>query len=419
MIRWVLLMFSLTLIQMGHAQQLETFISVDTRAGYSTNTLLNPFFGEWDRTTPAVYGLFSPAVSANYYKNSFSVDMTAGGIFETFTEGREPLYGGYLSTNSRYRISQRFTAGLDAGGNRVSTSFDRKVYWVQPVVSWSPTLFTRINARIGSSFRSYDLPVSDEDDTRDERSRFDLYGLELESWQGFQWMLRAGIYGDLSAPADNISMMGSAEYYVNRKLSLMARAGIDQYRFQFETQGGTGGTFPPIGGPSTGNGTIMFEDTDRIYRAGVHVNYRVNRNISLHVNADQLYLNSSLSDDSILDYQVSAGLRVAFNPALRNRGKATPDWHSNNDQVLTLNVNYSGEGELYLIGDFNDWNHPGIPLSKQSSRRFVARVSLEPGAYEYKILLLEGEVETWIEFTDETLTVSDGFGGENGLIIIE
>jgi hypothetical protein len=44
---------------------------------------------------------------------------------------------------------------------------------------------------------------------------------------------------------------------------------------------------------------------------------------------------------------------------------------------------------------------------------------LEPGAYEYKILLLEGESENWIEFTDETLTVSDGFGGENGLIVIE
>jgi hypothetical protein len=419
MIRWVLLMISLTLIQKGHAQQLDTFISVDTRAGYSTNTLLNPFFGEWDRTTPAVYGLLSPAVTANYYQSSLSVDLTAGGIFETFTEGREHLYGGYLSTNSRYRVSHRFSAGLDAGGNRVSTSFDRNVFWVQPVVSWSPTLFTRINARLGSSFRSYDFPVSDEENATDERSRFDLYGLELETWQGFQWLLRAGIYGDLSAPADYISMIGSAEYYVNNKLSLMARAGIDQYRFQFETQGGNGSTFPPIGGPATGNGTILFEDRDRIYRAGVHANYRVNRNISLQVNADQLYLNSSLSEDSILDYHVSAGLRIAFNPATRNRGKATPDWQSNDEQVLTLNINYSGEGELYLIGDFNDWSHPGIPLSEQSSRRFVARLSLEPGAYEYKILLLEGESENWIEFTDETLTVSDGFGGENGLIIIE
>lgn len=412
-------MYSLTLIQTGFAQQLDAIISVDTRAGYSTNTLLNPFFGEWDRTNPAVYGLISPAVTANYYQNSFSVDMTAGGIFEAFSEGREALYGGYLTSNSRYRISQSFSAGLDAGGNKVSASFGRNVYWVQPVVSWSPTLFTRINARMGSSFRSYNLPDTGEENTPDERSRFDLYGLELETWQGFQWMLRAGVYGDLSAPADNISMMGSAEYYVNRKLSLMARAGIDQYRFQFETQGETGSTFPPIGGPSTGDDTILIEDRDRIYRAGVHANYRVNRNISLHVNADQLYLNSSLSDDSILDYQVSAGLRVAFSPSLTNRGKASADWQLNGDQVITLRINYSGDGEVYLVGDFNDWHQPGIPLHKQSNRRYVARLSLDPGAYEYKILLLEGENETWIDFTGETLTVSDGFGGENGLIIIE
>jgi hypothetical protein len=419
MIRWVLLMFSITFIQKGFAQQLDTFISVDSRAGYSTNTLLNPFFGEWDRTIPAVYGFFSPAVSANYYQNRLTVDMSGGGIFETFSKGREALYGGYFSSSSRYRISQRFTAGLDTGGNRVSTNFDRKVFWFQPVLSWSPTLFTRINARLGSSFRSYDLPVTDEENSLDERTRFDIYGLEVESWQGFQWMLRAGIYGDLSAPADNISLMGSAEYYVNNKLSLTARAGVDQYKFRFETHGGNGSGFPPIGGSVIGDGTVSFTDRDRIYRMGVNANYRVHRNITLYLNSDQLYLNSSLSDEPIKDYQVSGGMRIAFNPATRNRGKATPAWKSNDEQVLTLNISYSGDGELYLMGDFNDWNYPGIPLSRQSSQSYVARLSLEPGAYEYKILLLEGESENWIEFTDETLTVSDGFGGENGLIVIE
>jgi hypothetical protein len=419
MIRWVLLMFSLTLIQKGYAQQLDTFITVDTRAGYSTNTLLNPFFGEWDRRTPSGYGLLSPAVTANYYHNKVSVDMSAGGMFEVFTSEQESLYGGYLSTNTRYRISHRFSAGLETGGNRVSTGFDRRMFWIQPVVSWSPSLFTRINARLGSSFRSYDLSDTEEENGSDEYSRFDLYGLELESWQGFRWLLRAGVYGDLSSPTNNISFMGSAEYHVNNTLSLTAKAGIDQYKFRFEAQSGTGNTFPPIGGPSTGEDTILFEDRDRIYRAGVRANYSVNRNISLHVNADQLYLNSSLSDESILDYQVSAGLRVAFSPSFTNRGKASAGWQLNGEQVITLRINYSGDGEVYLVGDFNDWHQPGIPLHKQGNRRYVARLSLDPGAYEYKILLLEGEDESWIEFTDETLTISDGFGGENGLIIIE
>jgi hypothetical protein len=140
----------------------------------------------------------------------------------------------------------------------VSTSFDRKVFWFQPVLSWSPTLFTRINARLGSSFRSYDLPVSDEENSTDERTRFDhLWAGSWKPGRDFSGCCGQGIYGDLSAPADNISLMGSAEYYVNNKLSLTARAGVDQYKFQFETHGGNGSTFPPIGGPVTGDGTVI------------------------------------------------------------------------------------------------------------------------------------------------------------------
>jgi hypothetical protein len=111
MIRWVLLMFSITFIQKGFAQQLDTFISVDSRAGYSTNTLLNPFFGEWDRTIPAVYGFFSPAVSANYYQNRLTVDMSGGGIFETFSKGREALYGGYSFIELKVQDISAFYCG--------------------------------------------------------------------------------------------------------------------------------------------------------------------------------------------------------------------------------------------------------------------------------------------------------------------
>jgi len=44
---------------------------------------------------------------------------------------------------------------------------------------------------------------------------------------------------------------------------------------------------------------------------------------------------------------------------------------------------------------------------------------LDSGAYEYKILLVEGDAEKWLELSEDTFTVNDGFGGENGLIIID
>ncbi len=412
-------MYSTIFIQQGHTQHLEGYLSVDTRAGYSTNTLLNPFFGEWNRAGQSGYLFISPVGILNYNYDQLSADFTAGGVLNSFLDGRESLSGSFGLLNARYRISDSFLAGFESGGSRVSSSFDRTIYWVQPVISWSPTFFSRVNARLGSSYRSYGSVPDNETEEIEGRTRFDLYGLEVETWPDFRWQIKGSLYGDLGAPTDNLSLAGIVEHQLTGRLRLGVRAVMDQYSFQFISQNGPGGGFQPIGGPGGGaNGTTV-EDTDRIFRAGVTANYQVHRNITLHAGAEQLSLNSSLSDESIKDYHMSAGLRYSIKPSFRNKERAEPRWRLNNDQVLTLRINYSGNGQLYLLGDFNDWNTPGIPLRKQSNRRYVIQISLNPGVYEYKILLMEGGEERWIDFTDETFTVNDGFGGENGLILIE
>lgn len=418
--KWIIVMYSILFIPQGHAQHLEGYLSIDTRAGYSTNTLLNPFFGEWDRTSQSGYIFTSPVGILNYNYNNLSADLTAGGVFNSFLDDRKSLSGIFGLMSARYRFNDSFLAGFESGGSRVSSSFDRTIYWIQPVISWSPTLFTRLNARLGSSFRSYDSIPDNEMEETEGQTRFDLYGLEVETWPGFRWQVMGNLYGDLSAPTDNLSLAGTVGHQLTGKLRLSVRAVMDQYSFQFISQnGGLGGGFPPIGGPGGGvNGTTV-EDTDRIFRAGVTANYQIHRNVTLHAGAEQLSLNSSLSDESIKDYHLSAGLRFTLKPSFRNRDMAEPNWRLNSDQAFTLIINHSGDGQLYLLGDFNDWNTPGIPLRKQSNRRYVVQLSLDPGVYEYKILLIEGGEERWIDFTDETFKVSDGFGGENGLILIE
>jgi hypothetical protein len=417
--KWLIVMYSFIFIHQGHTQHLEGYLSVDTRAGFSTNTLLNPFFGEWDRSEHSGYGYVSPMGLMSYYNSNFSAGIAGGAAFEMFTGDRQSLYGGYGMLNGWYRITETFSAGIESGASKVSTTFDRNMYWVQPAISWSPSLFTRVKARVGSSFRTYGNIQDEQREDFTEKSRFDLYGLEIETWPNFKWQLKGGLYGNLDAPADNLSLIAAVEHHLTRKLRITARAGMDQYKFQFTTQNGTGGGLPPVGGPGGGNNTVIVEDTDRIYRIGAGATYQVHPNLTLFANADQLNLNSSVSDESIEDYHLSAGLRIQFRPSFRNSDEAEPEWHQNDNQVLTLRINYSGDGQLYLLGDFNDWSTPGITLIKQSNRRYVAQLSLDPGAYEYKILLIESNEEKWIEFTDETFTVNDGFGGENGLILIE
>ena len=84
-----------------------------------------------------------------------------------------------------------------------------------------------------------------------------------------------------------------------------------------------------------------------------------------------------------------------------------------------MEIRYAGKGKLYLVGDFNNWNRPGIPMVEQEENRYVALLNLEVGAYEYKILRVQGEEEEWIPFSEDTYTVRDGYGGKNAMILIE
>ncbi|RKZ27020.1 glycoside hydrolase family 13, partial [bacterium] len=43
--------------------------------------------------------------------------------------------------------------------------------------------------------------------------------------------------------------------------------------------------------------------------------------------------------------------------------------------------------EVYLTGDFSNWNPKGIPMTKQPDGTWVARIDLKPGEYEYKFVV--------------------------------
>ncbi|TYP95271.1 hypothetical protein LX73_0569 [Fodinibius salinus] len=74
---------------------------------------------------------------------------------------------------------------------------------------------------------------------------------------------------------------------------------------------------------------------------------------------------------------------------------------------------------MYLVGGFNNWDKTGIPLTKQSDNIYVTQLLLSVGAYEYKVLEVQGDSEKWLQFSNDTYTVDDGFGSENAMLLIE
>lgn len=414
---WLMTMFSICFIPATlFSQDWEGLLMVDSRAGYSTNTILNPFNGTWDRTSSSGYGLIAPMGQLQMLGEHVSADITAGGVYEPFFDDKATLSGGFGLLNARYRFNSSFSAGLESGTSLLANGINRQVNWVQPVITWSPTLFSQFRLKAGSTFQNLEFETEEGEITT--QRRFDQFGLEFETWPRYNWQIRTGLYGNLDRPSENLSLRLQADYLPDPKFRVGVRMNADRYHFTqtVEGTGGAGGS--PLDGPGN-DMTATIDETDRILRAGVTLQIQLHRSLSVMMNADRMNLYSSGREETLQDYQLSAGIRYSFRPRFSGRTHAEPEWKQNGEQTLTLRLNYSGEGQLYITGDFNDWDHPGTPLTRQTAGRYVARLSLEPGAYEYKILLIEGEEERWIELSDETYTVQDGFGGLNGMVFID
>ena len=415
------LFLMLTFTHTALSQNTELLLLVDSRAGYSTNTFLHPFINEWDATDTGAYSRLLTGGQLFLNRGEVSVDITAGGFYEPTFDSRQDWAGFYGTGSFNYRISQRFTAGVESSVNRITSEYGRSSSSVMPTISWSPTLFTRIRARAGSSFRTYfDLQTEEGDQRVSER--FDIYGVEIERWPSMNWRISGSVYGLMDQNlAGNHSLSLSLDRLFRNSASVTARVSLNQYtnRFLIEGEAGPGG--PPFGGGTGGTEDEIMEESDRLLRSGVYFRVPIAGNLTATGSLSQLVFTPGFGD-SQSDIEISAGVQYRFSvtDAVKKRGPGiSPEWDQRSDGVVLLNVRHPGEGTLYITGEFNDWDRPGIPLHRVSSRRYAVQLDLEPGIYEYKILKKDGDGEHWLELTGESMTVSDGFGGENGLIIID
>lgn len=403
-------------------QQRQTLFSVGSRIGYSSNTYLNPYYSEWDRSVKAGYGTVSAIGQTAWFGPQNNFELTGGLVFEPFFQNSESWKGGLGLINYQHKFLPKLSGGIEVGGSHFSSSFSRILLWGQPTLTWLPTPFTQFKIKAGSNYRAYNDFVIDSVAT-DSRSRVDLYSIEFETWPSFSWRLTAGLYGSLAAlPAiqEGFNSVVSAGYVFDSGERITLKLGLEQYQNDqttTTTPGGGGIGFPPAGGPSGSTETIV--ETDRMFRIGLEGSVPVGNRISLFANVEGLQFHSSTTGEMVHDFQISGGVRLTIQPSSGNRpGTIEPEWRLMEDRMV-VEVRHAGESQLYLVGDFNNWKRPGIPMTHRDGNRYVAELSLETGAYEYKVLAVTDGEENWIEFSDDTYTVDDGFGGENALLLVE
>ncbi|MDZ7693351.1 MAG: hypothetical protein U5K69_19915 [Balneolaceae bacterium] len=183
------------------AQQWQTVLSVDSRVGYSTNTYLNPYFSEWDGSANSGYGTFSVTGQTAWFDDKNMAEFTGALVYEPFLGSRSTWSGGLALLNYRRNLTDDLSGGIESGASYFGSNFSRTLLWAQPVLSWSPSLYTNVRVKAGSSYRQYQNYPTDSTAV-DSKTRIDHYALEIETWPSFRWKLSGGLYGRLqSLPA--------------------------------------------------------------------------------------------------------------------------------------------------------------------------------------------------------------------------
>lgn len=88
-------------------------------------------------------------------------------------------------------------------------------------------------------------------------------------------------------------------------------------------------------------------------------------------------------------------------------------------QVQTKKVLFEfqapGTREVYLAGDFNNWDTSSTPMKKDKKGIWKTALSLKPGKYEYRFLV-DGN---WVNDPACSCCVANEFGSQNCVKIVE
>ncbi len=399
------------------AQNLETEVTLSAGSGYASNSYLIPMIPEWERRYISAFTTFTPSARMRYAGSGRSITVNGIGQLLHFYDERPTWGGGYLTTTFRQRLSSSFTARASGGLGSHATSYNRDLQWLQLGVDWLATSSTRLEATAGSGWRT----IRNLENMDDMTDRFTTYSLGIEYWPSFRWRLRMNFNSNLdhlSSPGDGFSSTVSATNHRFNGLVLMLETGLEQYTVAFQSSRET-----ETG--STDNG--LFNDDEntlniqnRFHRTTFRASYPVSGRITLTGTVAGLLWFSSADDEIEPDYQISAGIQVPFSlRRVRSGELRSLDFESERSGRTTLTVRYRGDANLYITGDFNDWEDPGIPLRKTNRNRYSVALDLSVGMHQFKIAKRENDELEWLELPDDAPTVNDGFGGKNGRIIID
>lgn len=420
---WVVLLGWSMLAGSVSGQEVTGVFSITGTAGYQSNPYLDPVLGEWDPNVAPAFLAFDPRVGVTYTTPALQLGLT--GMARTYPRRveRDVLHLVRINGSGRYAVAPAWTAGLNGGISRYRLRAERDAWWILPTLEWRPGRRTNLELQGGAAGRHTLFPVA-----ASPRQTSFVGVLRGATWLSSRWHARLSVYlsdGHTTTGETNSGGTGltaAATYWWTDRLALTGHAGFERISYEI-TQAQEAGSGPPnpIGGAPAGGGTTTVTSADRLWQAGAEVRWTLRSRLTLFTRVQGMIAHLDPSDTPSVDGHVDVGLRWRFARALAG-ARQTPQsrglWH-NAEEGVRFDVRYEGPGQLYVSGDFNNWADPGVPLRQTQPNRFGVTLPLRPGRYEYRIRIVTDEGTQWLGFPDQARTVRDGFGGVNGVCIVE
>ena len=165
----------------------------------------------------------------------------------------------------------------------------------------------------------------------------------------------------------------------------------------------------------------IFEDgtevrRDRAIQLGLFADRALSPRMRVFVDGSWLRQHSEIEDFTFNQTQIQVGMKLSvvepvsslkdllgFEPTLKTEGP------------IIFRFSDPDAGEVTLVGDFNGWN-PGIhPMLKTTGDEWTVAVDLAPGIWRYA-LIVDGQ---WVTPPEAAQYEDDGFGGKNGVVIVQ
>lgn len=400
----------------------------------TTIPLLGLLVGAYSTEGSQPFFSLAPAGTMRWSKEQWTLKASGAARVHITSEVPTSLQYAYGRLAAQRTLTHRLEVGLDGAAQHIEGLYPIRLYrdqplqdnittdaglmshdvnfWAAPYMQWAAGNKLSLSFRAGAGYQVEQIHA---DVSRASYS----FHLGFKYKMGKRWRLQGSTYLR-RRPTTSRSVRSSGSIWQ------FIYAQKDHTHFFVTFEGNQRDYFPDLSDPSVRTSLMGNDDFPSPFpnlytffrRTGLGVESTPKERFGFRINVDWVVARGVTDQRQPFGLQLSLGTRFQLGNTKKAKHLAyQPTWRVN-EREAHFAYTYIGRGELFLVGDFNNWIEPGIPLQKDRDGWYRTTLKLPPGRYAYKVVRLHRGRMEWLPLPDDAETLQDSFGGRNGLLII-